>query len=414
MMSIEDLENMVLNKQLNKFKHNKLNPSLDITPVFKKAKKFTSHAEPNVDSLLFHNNTKYDIKKTVLHRQKNIEPDVYTHNKRFSFPHDDSLDGLTSDFYGIPRDRDIVLENPTAQAMNMFGSKITEKKLTNHNWQNNLKNETLIQDMLDPVDYVEQVDLEGGLGSFMNDPRLENIINSSKKSETGIASTAPLTIPKTKLNAVVQTTPLKTKKVNIRIIPAFLPDKKDADDFSMEHIYKGENDDSQFKTPQTSHKKTPLKGTSLSEVKRANTSIAEGKKIREKISIMRLDMRLNMEEAQKARAEHKAGTNYTYKPTKKRLETDMEEEEEKKEIIEETKEVKEERTQRTNLLQLMDELDSDKKKDKYVNTDIQKQVRNILSSLGYSLPHGRIKNDKLFMMRVKDILINETPKKKKD
>lgn len=43
--------------------------------------------------------------------------------------------GEMSSLYGMPPDRDIIIENSTAQAMNMMGSKMTETKMRNHNFQ---------------------------------------------------------------------------------------------------------------------------------------------------------------------------------------------------------------------------------------------------------------------------------------
>jgi hypothetical protein len=90
---------------------------------------FTSHAKQNVDSFMFHtpNSTnKYNVAKPTHTSVGEIRPYLFDKQSP-SQPKESNVrmrqDEMSS-LYGLPQDKTIVLENPTAQAM----GKITEEE----------------------------------------------------------------------------------------------------------------------------------------------------------------------------------------------------------------------------------------------------------------------------------------------
>ena len=299
MLSYAELDNNILKKQLTKKFPHKVNlgifddgkiKGVDKFPVYDATKGFTSHAKPEMDPILFSKEptTKYNVSKPSHTPVGKIQPNYFNENQSSLRPKRNKFamkSGEMSHFFGIPCGRDIVLENPTAQAMNMMGGKMTEEKMKIHNWQKE-----------QPLEI--EVDVEAGLGTFMNDTRMQDIINSTSPKK-GITSTGPVTLPKPQLNkGIVKSGPLKT----VHVEPAFhegfkLPTSpvvakflKKGDYLSFEEIY-GRGDETPAPPPApgtvpgTSPQKkkqlfkTPSKDelTSPEEAEGESTSPKEGK-----------------------------------------------------------------------------------------------------------------------------------------
>lgn len=247
MLTNNELDNMILHNQLNKEYPHRVNIQygLDINkvkginnfPVYNESKEFISHAKPNTDSFMFHSNdNKYNVGKATHQSIDNIEPYYYNKNSKSSkLCYGESNKGLMSRLYGLPPDRNIILENPTAQAMNFMGGQITEKKIMVHNWGKN------------------EVD------SFMNDPRVSSIVNG----------TPPITGEITNEHTEKENNedkkyeiPKPRAKTNIIVEPAFPSDKPTTED-----EFKTPLKTEEVKTPQpTAEQKDPKKYESVEKI----------------------------------------------------------------------------------------------------------------------------------------------------
>ena len=158
MMDMTELDNEVLKSQLSKkFNHKvKIGFGLDVGkikgvsdfPVYDKTNGYTSNAKKNVDSYMFHSTNKYDVKKGSHTEVGSMNPYLYD-DVKLPAPKDTNFRtkaGIMSSFYGIPPDRTIVLENPTAQAMNMMGGKMTERKMRDHIWRDQADFDSFMKD----------------------------------------------------------------------------------------------------------------------------------------------------------------------------------------------------------------------------------------------------------------------------
>ena len=145
MLVDDELDNMITKSQLSKKFPNKVDikfgldankvNGVDNFPIYNATDGFKSNARNNVDSFMFTSRqTKYDVPGQKHTSVGEIQP--YLYNKHgVSRPTESNIrmqPGVMSSLYGLPPDRDIILENPTAQAMNLMGGKMTEEKLRNH------------------------------------------------------------------------------------------------------------------------------------------------------------------------------------------------------------------------------------------------------------------------------------------
>lgn len=138
MISNTELDNMVLKKQLTKKFPNKVNigfgvddnkiKGIDSFPIYDSTDGFRS----NVDSLLFSTKQKrFDVSGVKHIPTPVIQPHYFAEDPRTSSPDTTNTrwgNGELSTLYGLPPDRNIVLENPTAQAMNFMDEKMTEER----------------------------------------------------------------------------------------------------------------------------------------------------------------------------------------------------------------------------------------------------------------------------------------------
>ena len=138
--------NRVTREQLSKKFPNKVNigfgldankiKGVDNFPIYKEAVEFHSKARSNIDTYMFTSRQReYDVvvpKHTLSTRE--IRP-YYFNNHMDSITTESNewmRPGVMSSLYGLPPDKDIIIENPTAQAMNMMGGQMTEEKMRNH------------------------------------------------------------------------------------------------------------------------------------------------------------------------------------------------------------------------------------------------------------------------------------------
>lgn len=147
MMDITELDNQVLKSQLSKKFANKVKIGfgLDVGkikgvsnfPVYDVTDGFTSNAKKNVDSYMFHSTNKYDVKKGSHTEVGSMNPYLYD-DVNLPTPKQSGFrmkSGTMNSLYGLPQDRTIILENPTAQAINMMGGQMTEEKMRDHIWR---------------------------------------------------------------------------------------------------------------------------------------------------------------------------------------------------------------------------------------------------------------------------------------
>lgn len=168
--------NRVTKEQLSKKFPNKVNigfgldankiKGVDNFPIYNEAVEFNSNARSNIDTYMFTSRQrKYDV-VVPKHTSSVGEIQPYYYNK-----HKDSLStesniwmepGKMSSLYGLPPDKDIIIENPTAQAMNLMGGQMTEEKMMNHIARKEVSSTA-----------------SGSSSDFFNDPRLISIIEGS-------------------------------------------------------------------------------------------------------------------------------------------------------------------------------------------------------------------------------------------
>jgi hypothetical protein len=138
MYEYSKFDNEVLRRQLSKTTPNKLNIGfgLDVNkikgvnnfPIYYETDGFKSNVRANVDSIMFTNNSnKYEVPKLKHTTIGIIRPDLFSDRMDSSHARHTNTrvaPGKISSFYGLPLDKTIVLENPTAQAQ----GKMTENK----------------------------------------------------------------------------------------------------------------------------------------------------------------------------------------------------------------------------------------------------------------------------------------------
>lgn len=159
MLTDDELDNRVVKSQLSKTFPNKVNIQygLDVNkvkgvnnfPIENATDGFTSNAKKNVDSYMFHTNSKYDVKPSTHTSVGEIRP-YYYDKQSPSHPKDTNTrySGELTNIFGLPPDKTIVLENPTAQAMNLMGGQMTERKLRDHNWREEVHGDVDYEDFL--------------------------------------------------------------------------------------------------------------------------------------------------------------------------------------------------------------------------------------------------------------------------
>lgn len=146
MLELSELDNEITKKQLNRTFPNKVDIKFGLDankikgvnnfPIYYETDGFTSHAKQNVDSFMFHtphNTNKYNVAKPTHTPVGEIRPYLFDKQSP-SQPKETNVrmkQGEMSSLYGLPPDKTIVLENPTAQAM----GKITEQEFRVKQWQ---------------------------------------------------------------------------------------------------------------------------------------------------------------------------------------------------------------------------------------------------------------------------------------
>jgi hypothetical protein len=146
MMELSRIDNDALHTNLEKTFPNKVNIGFGLDeskikgvkdfPVYYESRGFVSHAKNNLDSVLFHvshpSTRRYDVKAPGHSRLPDFASNLYDKKKSSMSVHSDArVQSGLSKLYGLPAGRDIVLENPTAQAM----GKITAIEFRNEQWR---------------------------------------------------------------------------------------------------------------------------------------------------------------------------------------------------------------------------------------------------------------------------------------
>lgn len=197
-MYTNELDNNILKNQLTKKFPHKVNlgifddgkiKGVDKFPVYDATKGFTSHAKPEMYHVLFSKQptTKYNVSKPSHTPVGKIQPNYFNENQSSLRPKRNKFamkSGEMSNFFGIPCGRDIVLENPTAQAMNMMGGKMTEDTMKIHNWH---KEEQTFDKGVDLLGFEE----------FIHDTRTQEIIHGTLKNKGHLVASDDLTEPPT-------------------------------------------------------------------------------------------------------------------------------------------------------------------------------------------------------------------------
>lgn len=148
MLELSELDNEVTKRQLHKTFSNKVDIKFGLDankikgvnnfPIYYETDGFSSHAKKNVDSFMFHGafgTNKYDVKKSTHTSVGEIRPYLYDKQSP-SQPKNSNVrmrQGEMSSLYGLPPDRNIVLESPAGQAM----GPTTERQFRDKQWREN-------------------------------------------------------------------------------------------------------------------------------------------------------------------------------------------------------------------------------------------------------------------------------------
>ena len=184
MLADTELDNRVLKSQLSKKFPNKVNmgfgvddnkiKGIDTFPIYDKTTHFRSNARDNVDEFMFTSRQKkYDVSGMKHTSVQEIQPDFFNRHQHGSdAPRTNTHfgSGELSSLYGLPTDRTMTIENPTAQAMNLMGGQMTEEKLKTHIARKEGAAENAFNESA-----------EESFQSFLEDPRVLDIIDEGQK-----------------------------------------------------------------------------------------------------------------------------------------------------------------------------------------------------------------------------------------
>ena len=227
--------NRVTREQLSKKFPNKVNigfgldankiKGVDNFPIYKEAVEFHSKAKSNIDTYMFTSRQReYDVvvpKHTLStneirpHYFNNHMDSIHTESNEWMRP------GVMSSLYGLPPDKDIIIEIPTAQAMNMMGGQMTEEKMRNH--------------------IAHKEGSSTASDDFLNDPRVKSIIE-------GTESSVPIQESAESITENVKESSRSSKKTEeeIMVEPAFKETTSGSSDEEEEEIKDEKNYDSEI------------------------------------------------------------------------------------------------------------------------------------------------------------------------
>lgn len=238
MLEYTELDNQITKSQLSKTFPNKVNIGFGLDankikgvsdfPIYSATDGFESHAKKNVDSFMFHTSHKYDVPKPSHTTVGEIRPYLYDKESP-SQPKDTNVrirQGELSALYGLPPDKTIVLENPTAQAM----GKTTAEQFMVKQWQNSSGLPPALQSIVDgdvpaPPTAVDAPTLLPSLPPLpvdLPEPRVKRTQNRVIKSQTPVVLKAFGTANKTPQNENATASSNTTEE-----LPVFNKDKKE-------------------------------------------------------------------------------------------------------------------------------------------------------------------------------------------
>jgi hypothetical protein len=211
MLELSELDNEITKKQLNRTFPNKVDIKFGLDankikgvnnfPIYYESKGFTSHAKQNVDSFMFHtphNTNKYNVAKPTHTPVGEIRPYLFDKQSP-SQPKETNVrmkQGEMSSLYGLPPDKTIVLENPTAQAM----GKITEEEFRVKQWQKDFDGTTGLPDGIENIinggnDQSQHIPSGHGTASSVamdvdTEPQVEPVKVTIKRKKTPVVAPA--------------------------------------------------------------------------------------------------------------------------------------------------------------------------------------------------------------------------------
>jgi len=148
MLTNDEFENRIVKTRLNETFSHKVNLGFGVDddkvkgvhnfPIYNKKTNVNLPAKINIDSYMYNNSSKvgskYDVKSAQVKSAPHIQPYYYDENSHQSSAKDSNSrvpHGLMSSLYGLPPDKDIILENPEGQAL----GGITEREFMLKNYR---------------------------------------------------------------------------------------------------------------------------------------------------------------------------------------------------------------------------------------------------------------------------------------
>lgn len=195
MLSLAELDGKIALSRLDQ-RHRGVDPGFGVIcgvkgadhfPLYQRGSGIHSNAKAGIDALMFHPTHEYDI-KMARHGHgpvPNINPPYLSSNLDFGAPRDNTGNdaiGVMSRFYGLPTEKDIVIENFAAEATGLSKSKTPARDFMVSNLRANVEAEK--QGFADRDAY----------SAFMKNPAVINLIaggSTVAQAKTAMRPTAP-------------------------------------------------------------------------------------------------------------------------------------------------------------------------------------------------------------------------------
>ena len=115
---------------------------------------FTSNAKPNVDTYLFnskhskHYDDRFDIAVSKKYAPPDAEPYMFDKPVKNPLPQRKNIGSFVSKLYGMPKDKDVMIESTAGQTMNLEHGGLTETKFMLHNYRKEFGGDGRFMDLI--------------------------------------------------------------------------------------------------------------------------------------------------------------------------------------------------------------------------------------------------------------------------
>ena len=114
---------------------------------------FKSNSTPNVSSLIFHSkylkdDKRFDIPISKKYAPPEAEPYRFNEPVKNPMPQRKNIGSFVSKLYGMPKDKDVIIESTAGQTMNLEMGGLTETKFMIHNWRKEFGGDGRFMDLI--------------------------------------------------------------------------------------------------------------------------------------------------------------------------------------------------------------------------------------------------------------------------